>query len=202
MLLEKCPNLQQIDLGSTEITGEGFNSEAIKLEKLHEIHMFWCTKLTDEYLKMLLEKCPNLQKLNLSDTKITGEGFNSAAIKLENLHEIHISYCNNLTDDHLKRLIEKCPDLQKINLSGADITGQAFDSHDIKLENLHEIDISGCNNLTDKYLKILLEKSPNLRTLNLSCTNITQAGFDSLDIWLRKQRGEGIEKIREDVKRE
>jgi uncharacterized protein YjbI with pentapeptide repeats len=159
----KCPNLQKINLSWTNITGAAFDSKVIKLENLHEIDISYHNKLTDDHLKKLIETCPNLQKINLSHTDITGQAFDSHNIKLEHLTEIDMSWCKWFTDEYLKILLEKCSNLQKINLFNTNITGTAFDSKDIKLENLHEIDISYCKNLTGNHLKRLLEKCPNAR---------------------------------------
>jgi uncharacterized protein YjbI with pentapeptide repeats len=178
-LLENSSNLQKINLYCRHIIGTAFNSETIKLEHLIEINMSFCSNLTDDHLKKLIEKCPKLQKINLSNTKITGKAFASGDIKLEHLTEIDISDCANLTDDKLKMLLEKCPNLQIIKLSNITITGAAFDSAVIKLEDLKEIDISECKNLTDDNLQRLIQKCPNLQKINLSKTKITGVAFDS-----------------------
>jgi uncharacterized protein YjbI with pentapeptide repeats len=178
-IIEKCPNLQKINLYETYITGAAFDSEVIHLENLTRISIAGCQNFTDHYLKMLIARCPNLQEVNLNKTNITGAVFDSEAVKHEKLNTILLSWCRRLEDENLKRWIEKCPNLKKIILSHTTITGAAFDSEAIKLEHLTEIDISGCENFTDDNLKILIEKCSKLQKIILSHTTITGAAFDS-----------------------
>lgn len=161
-LSEKCPNLQKIYLASRNITGAAFDSD-IKLEQVTEICLANCKNLTDKDLKRLIEKCPNLQKINLSTTKITGKAFASGNIKLEQLTEIRIPSCKNFTDDNLKILLEKCPNLQKIELSFTNITGTAFESEVIKLKHLTKFEMWECPNFTKDNMKRLIEKCPHLK---------------------------------------
>jgi uncharacterized protein YjbI with pentapeptide repeats len=185
-LLEKCPKLQKIDL-SHEISSAAFTSENIKLDCLTKINMICCRSLTDDQLQALLEKSPNLQEINFSfgmnlgsKMKITGASFTSENVRLEHLIVVDMSD-TELTDDHLKALLEKCPNLQRIGLARTEITGAAFTSTNIRLERLTRVNLLSCYNLTYDHLKALLEKSPNLKVINLSKTeNLREDTFKSL----------------------
>jgi F-box/leucine-rich repeat protein 2/20 len=182
-LLEKSSNLQKMKLSYMDITGEAFASENISLENVTELDLSYCKNLTDDNLRLLLEESPNLQKMKLCSLNITGEAFASENIRLENVTELDLSYCKNLTDDNLRVLLEKSPNLQTLKLDGIGITGEAFVSDNIRFENLTELDLEGCKNLTDDNLRVLLEKSPNLQTLKLNYNyGITGAVFASENI--------------------
>lgn len=181
-LLEESPNLQKMKLCSLNITGEAFVSENIRLENLTELDLNYCKNLTDDNLRVLLEKCSNLQTLKLYSYDITGAVFASENIRLKNLTELDIMHCRKLTDDDLRLLLEKCPNLQTLKLSSGNITGAAFASENIRFENFIKLDLSYCEEVTDDNLRLLLEKCPNLQTLKLSGGNITGAAFASENI--------------------
>lgn len=177
-LLEKCPNVQKINLNwARVISGEAFTCN-VRFEQLTEISFWGCWRLTDNHLKTLLEKAPKLQKICLDRTQITGAAF--AFSPHEHLKEINFYGCSNLTSDHLKTLLENCPHLQKINLKETKITGAAF-ACNAPLEQLTEIDLSDCTQLTDSCLKTVFEKCPNLQKISLAHSEITEAAFAGIE---------------------
>jgi phage FluMu protein Com len=90
MLIDKCPNLQQLNLCGTEITDEGF--------------------------KAITEKCPNLQQLNLTSTGVTDEGLKTITEKCPNLLQLDLAH-TQVTDEGIAAIAEKCPNLQQLNLA-------------------------------------------------------------------------------------
>ncbi len=138
-LLHKLPNLEKLDLRSCESLQ--FNSADTwpTLNAVKELNLFGNAELTDEKLAALLQKFPNLEKLNLSGCRSLE--FNSVDTwpTLNDVKELNLSWNTKLTDEKLAALLQKFPNLEKLDITECD--SLEFDSVDTwpTLENLKEI---------------------------------------------------------------
>ena len=123
-LLQKAPNLKEINLiNCTGITPNIFteilNSLQVSFEHLEKIDLSY-TKVSAGDVVSLLQKAPNLRKINLSNCpeitpNIFAEILNSLQVSFEHLEKINLSPCNVSARDVIA-LLQKAPNLKEINL--------------------------------------------------------------------------------------
>ena len=96
-----------------------------------------------------MNRSENIRELDLSDSSITGVGVEEGVNSLPNLEVLNLYCCLNLTDGGLKEILRlsRCT-LRVLDVSCTRITGQGF-KEGVSLPMLEELDLEGCNNLTD-----------------------------------------------------
>jgi len=169
-------NLSVLDLSSTDITGECFqyfpNTTSRHITK---ITFHSCRFLEDKYFEHFFPECIKLKIIFLSDTPITGECLNYLPDSArKTIEEIDLASCKSLEEKYLEHFFPTCTDLQFVELSGTPITGKCLLV--IKknpLKSIKEIDLGGCINLRDDYLKHFLSTHENLKKLTLGEMTIT-----------------------------
>lgn len=138
---------------------------------------------TDELLQYITERTNDLRRLRLFGCYcISDEGLSEAALKLQCLEELEITYCTNLSENVLAVVGQCCPKLKsfKLNYKGfvkphweSDRGAQAI------AENMHELQhlqLFG-NKLTNSGLLAILDGCPQLQTLDLrQCFNVSLQG--------------------------
>ena len=141
----------------------------------------------------------NIEKVDLNFTATSDAGLGS--IKLfQELRELHLRGCENITDDaiihlseitHLQNLIlpyqigdqglahlKGLREMQDLVLSSTQITDAGL-VHIQEMAELHTLQLNGCENLTDAGI-VHLSGLKNLQVLNLNATQITDAGLPHL----------------------
>ena len=101
-----------------------------------------------------LESLQDTSKLNffshcqeLTEFKITGDYFDIQNDQLDlmidnfpqSLLKVDLTFCNNLTDFHIKKLVQKCNKITEISLWGTDVTNQSVISIVKYLKNSLEL---------------------------------------------------------------
>ncbi len=160
------------------------------------------TDITDAHLRNF--KTPQLQKLAIRATRITGEGFSS--VSFENLESLDVGSCSLLKDGHIRNLPGK--KLKKLIADDANLNGTCLSS--LCFRELEELDLSysgydrdiraslsdtALSQLSSRKLLILdvsgrynidgsfLDSEPykNLHILQMrGCKNITDRSFQTL----------------------
>jgi len=141
--------------------------------------------LSGNQLKPLLH--PNVKDLDLSDCS-KNSGLLMSIQPLRNLRKLHMN-CprarpstrpNQLTTDQLCLIIKNNTNLQSLFLRNIpSITDKVLECFNI---NLVELDLGGCENITDHGVLKVVEKCPNLSSLSFSRTNITDETLVKLSV--------------------
>lgn len=164
-----------------------------------------CFQFDNHTLEELIDYCPNLTHLNLSDTLTRNETFNKIASHLSRLKYLNLSKCTLIEQPHLKNIaqltslrhldIAKCsadntvataiaqhlPHLTHLNLSQCQGIGKkGLQEIAIRLKNLKVLNLFNCQ-VDDTFIKILATHVKKLVSLNIgSCAKITLEGFTCL----------------------
>lgn len=72
------------------------------------------------------------------------------------VRDLNISQCKSLNNNLARRILQLCPNLKVLNLSYTNIGDNSF--RGVKLARLEQLDCEGCENLSDKAFKYLLDK--------------------------------------------
>uniref|UniRef100_A0A3Q2V2Y7 S-phase kinase-associated protein 2 n=1 Tax=Haplochromis burtoni TaxID=8153 RepID=A0A3Q2V2Y7_HAPBU len=127
--------------------------------------------LEDIICRCRLLECLSLEGLQLSDTII------SCLAKNTRLQELNLSGCSAFSAPVLTRMLKSCSRIQQLNLSWC-----TFDNNHIKsvVDNLSSrvthLNLSGYReSLTLNDVKVLVEKCPQIKTLDLSDSTLLTA---------------------------
>ncbi|KID75755.1 SCF E3 ubiquitin ligase complex F-box protein grrA [Metarhizium brunneum] len=112
-LVQSCNRIRYIDLGCcTNLTDDSVKRLAL-LPKLKRIGLVKCSSITDESVFALAEAAyrPRVRR-DASGVFIGGEYYTPS------LERVHLSYCINLTLKSIMRLLNSCPRLTHLSLTG------------------------------------------------------------------------------------
>ncbi|PNY22962.1 Alpha-galactosidase 2 [Tolypocladium capitatum] len=112
-LVSSCNRIRYIDLGCcTNLTDESVKRLAL-LPKLKRIGLVKCGSITDESVFALADAAyrPRVRR-DASGVFVGGEYYASS------LERVHLSYCVNLTLKSIMRLLNSCPRLTHLSLTG------------------------------------------------------------------------------------
>ncbi|KAK5656854.1 hypothetical protein OQA88_4402 [Cercophora sp. LCS_1] len=127
-LVQACNRIRYIDLGCcTHLTDESVTKLAT-LPKLKRIGLVKCASITDESVHALAKANMRARPRRDADGNIIpGEHYNSSSHS--SLERVHLSYCTNLTLGSILRLLNSCPRLTHLSLTGV----QAFLREDLEV---------------------------------------------------------------------
>ncbi|KAK0727581.1 hypothetical protein B0T26DRAFT_638275 [Lasiosphaeria miniovina] len=125
-LVQSCNRIRYIDLGCClHLTDESVTRLAT-LPKLKRIGLVKCASITDESVYALAKANQRARPRRDADGNIIpGEHYSSSHSSLE---RVHLSYCTNLTLRSILRLLNSCPRLTHLSLTGV----QAFLRDDLE----------------------------------------------------------------------
>ena len=172
-------NLKKLDLSNTQINASFLEQISIKLF-LKKLKLNGCKFLTNLSILKLLKNMKTLKTLHLKFTKINDELFetmNNEKVKPSNLYKLFLNGCK-ITDLSVKIIFTEVliPYLKYFCLAETEITDKSIlcIASQLVSVKLYELDVSGCKNLTNNSIEILLHGFDNsfLHKINFSNTNI------------------------------
>ncbi|XP_059472875.1 S-phase kinase-associated protein 2 [Neocloeon triangulifer] len=157
-LLKTCRHLRKLSLENCPLNQAVCEQIGHNVE-LEVLNLTSATGLKSNGLEAILACCTKLYALNVAWTAMDQETLNTLSVTLsQSIKYLNVAGCRkNLSDDHVKKVIEKCP-------------------------NLEELDLSDCTNLTSVTLECIIAKLDKLEHLSLSrCYNMANSNFKSLE---------------------
>lgn len=127
-LVQACNRIRYIDLGCCVHLTDDSVMKLATLPKLKRIGLVKCANITDESVYALAKA--NLRARPRRDADgniIPGEHYSSSSHS--SLERVHLSYCTNLTLQSILRLLNSCPRLTHLSLTGV----QAFLREDLEM---------------------------------------------------------------------
>ena len=108
-----------------------------------------CNKVTNQWMWEILSAWgQNLSTLDLSGTKIIGEGFSVLNLRMEKVQVLILVHCRMLTNQGLLEMISCMgSNLKKLCLDGTNITGEGFVADNPRLDSLQILSVRGCEQL-------------------------------------------------------
>ena len=176
-ILQLCGStLRSLDISRTNITGENLSEYKGTLPCLQNLKLSSSRQLTDKGLLQILQLCGStLRSLDISVTNITGENLSEYKGTLPCLNTLDMSNCEQLTNKGLLQILQFCGStLRSLDIGFTHITGENLSEYKGTLPCLENLNMSDCNQLTDKGLLQLLQLcGSTLRSLVIGVTNIT-----------------------------
>ena len=116
-IAQNCPKVTSISLScSANVTSIGLLNLTRGLPHLSYINIANCRWLTNADLVAVGQNCNRLRTIDLSNTYIGDEGVVGIANNCPLLSSIYLNYDLRITKVSLIALVEKCPEMKKINL--------------------------------------------------------------------------------------
>ncbi|KAK3370473.1 hypothetical protein B0H63DRAFT_316455 [Podospora didyma] len=125
-LVKSCTRIRYIDLGCCTHLTDVSVMRLAELPKLKRIGLVKCAAITDDSVYALARANQRARTRRDADgNPIPGEHYSSSHSSLE---RVHLSYCTNLTLRSIVRLLNSCPRLTHLSLTGV----QAFLRDDLE----------------------------------------------------------------------
>lgn len=125
-----------------------------------------------------IHRCSQLNTLCVSETEAFSDRMLDLPSRLEGLD---LSKCSWLTHKNFRQILENCPSLVSIALgSNVQLNYVAWGLLK-KVKGLENLDISGCHQVNDQDLKVILQAGKRLTHLNLErCSGLSDLSFFEL----------------------
>lgn len=181
-IIKENPELLKQFLEISPVAKEGLSGVkaiqlAAKCPALNTINLSDCPDLKDEDIQRLVEQCPNIQKLLISDSIHLTE---KALKSISQLKSLKILELKNLSlPNRGFECLNAMSNLTSLTLNGLDQLTDESLSFLPALSNLQYLGISRCPGVTDEGLKNL-RSLKNLVSLDLSWNRYTGGGFANL----------------------
>ncbi|KAI0428584.1 hypothetical protein F5Y09DRAFT_357634 [Xylaria sp. FL1042] len=186
--LEGCRNFQRVTLHNlirsnnklanlnlasmTAVTNSTCKIISQHCPQLETLNVSWCKHMDSKGIKMIVLGCPKLTDLRASEIR----GFDSidvakAIFQTNKLQRLVLSGCGDLRDDALKTMIHGLePEIDILT-----------DRPIVAPRKFRHLDLSRCNELTDRGVKALGHLVPELEGLQLNgCTELTNAALEPI----------------------
>ena len=162
---DSCPEQKFEDVDSSEVVDSFYDKLCRFLEVIgthvRRIDLSGSKFITNHHLNSILEKCVNLEILDVSYTSVSDNG-------LQKVVDLRLKYlatsgCRGVTDRTLKRLANSKGKIEYLNVSGCDlITDAGLNSLTGCQDSLKVLDCSGCYRLVFMQGCIRLTPPPSL----------------------------------------
>eukprot|EP01117_Protostelium_nocturnum_P020047 TRINITY_DN8855_c0_g1_i2.p1 TRINITY_DN8855_c0_g1~~TRINITY_DN8855_c0_g1_i2.p1 ORF type:complete len:848 (+),score=159.19 TRINITY_DN8855_c0_g1_i2:317-2860(+) len=206
LISDNLYELENLNLNNVASTNKKVVTKLIhRCKTLKSLSLSGCVKLGDETIYEIADFCPNLEYLDISRCKDVTVSIGKLAEKCTKMKGFCLSGCLAIPEQAILTIINKCPDLEslelglmykatnevissltkgclnlkKLNLQRCD---QISDESLYSLSHLSEMDTLNLqeSRVTDKTLKELMQMLPRIQKLNISnCKNLN---CDPLDI--------------------
>jgi Leucine Rich repeat len=104
----RCSSLRMLQLAKSRVTDKSMLRMAFFADLL-EIHLQWCSGITDTGIAALVTGCPRLEIIDLKSCSITDAAIGLIAKGSKELRSLDVSWCSNLTDSGIQRLSSRDP---------------------------------------------------------------------------------------------
>ena len=165
-------NIRLLNLSNINLTSCSFDGKLNNLRKLD----LSGEDIQDSLLQDILKMCGTyLNRLNLRESQVTGEGLVDYTYVLSQLEELDLSHCSSLTEHGIKEILQiSGASLKYLDISKNSLTFEFLSELDQPLGNLTELNLSNCKQLTDVGLQEILKISGgSLRRLDIERTSVS-----------------------------
>lgn len=153
-LADICPSIEQMDLTNNTHIKYGTWSDLLKFKQLQRLSLAYCHQISSSDFSIIIKSCPSLTHLTIKDcAKISDDGFYELA-HLKQLRDLNLSHCS-LTDNALVEIGNRC-------------------------NKLLSLDISNCNQITEKGIIGLVKNAGALLELNIERCRFTPSTLEEI----------------------
>ncbi|KAI9684214.1 MAG: SCF ubiquitin ligase complex subunit [Trizodia sp. TS-e1964] len=185
-LLNGNNHILALDISGLEsITDNTLFTIANNCKRVQGLNITGCKLVTDASLTAVSENCRQIKRLKLNNCSQVGDDSIIAfAYHCPHMLEIDLQNCKNITDTSVTALITYASHLRELRLAHCSlITDEAFSrlNNYRSFDSLRILDLTACDDLTDKAVAKIVERAPRLRNLVLAkCRRITDVAVTAI----------------------
>lgn len=182
-LAKSCPEFAELDTGWYSTFSKSSLLELASACPISMINLSYNQNINDEVLTQFITKRPKITTLLLRGTDVTNKGLFEVGNHCKNLKVLDASYCatpTGLTDQAIVHIIQNCPLLEELDVMGKRsiaLTDAAIEALIDKSQNLRRLNIESCPRITAEAILKFISKRPTLEYLNLKGTNMNKELF-------------------------
>lgn len=179
------PSAHRIEHLVLSRTSEKLSAKALyqlfeSMPNLRTLQCDECSSFSGEHLEALAQYCPHLVSLNVSGNKVSDRGITLLSKGCHQLEQLYLADCKGVSDASVTYLSEECPHLRELSLCRTSLTYKSLESIAQNSHFLRSLDLSGCKEIRDHGVRMLLQHSTKLRQLSLDECRITDFAFEPL----------------------
>lgn len=151
--------------------------------RVQSVNFFRCSGITKPMITQLCKRCPNLQSLDISNTRATDKTLMGLAQNCPTLVNLSVRACEDITDEAVITLARSCHSLASLDLNSScnKVTDIGVSAIAENCPLMTSLDLSDCRNVSNIAVIALALNCKSLNTLKLSgCKNITDAAVITL----------------------
>ena len=126
-ILASCHSLEKFSMAKTFITSKMIRSICYQNgQTLQTLNLNCCSGLDLESIQNITKNCAGLNNVDLIATRLSKDSINFLVNNLTpKVEKLSIGYLQNLKDDHVITLVNRCNKLSVLNFHGAKITNDS-----------------------------------------------------------------------------
>ncbi|XP_062334260.1 S-phase kinase-associated protein 2 [Osmerus eperlanus] len=166
-IMSRCRQLNHLSLEGMELS-DGIIQSLAENPNLEELNLCGCSGFSADVLGDMLQSCSQLENLNISWCDFSPDHVKAVVDNLA-CKMVHLNlsgYRQNLTMEDLKTLVERCPNLQVLDVSDSVLLTTDCFTVLLELKELVNLGLSRCYLIHPASLADL-ETFPSLRTLQV-----------------------------------
>ncbi|DBA02156.1 TPA: hypothetical protein N0F65_004791, partial [Lagenidium giganteum] len=187
VLAAHCPLLTRLNIsGCTRIRGAGLGALGDHCRRLTDLSIADCPHINEWVLLRCFYGFTLLEHLNLSRCdQVTDTLLKTLANQCPQIRTLLLGECTLVSDSGIVYVAQKCHQLEKIALNRSVSSERVTDTACVALgehcPKLRDVNLSGCNFLTDAGIKWIADGCPELQVLDVSSVfHLTDASMRAL----------------------
>lgn len=169
-----CHSLKEVDVSHTQISDDNF---LLIAKKASTINCSGCKKLSDAGIAYCIDLNGNIVDLNVSNTEAAAKTLMSLGIAGKRMVGFKCANCRKMNVKDLNDAISKCPNLQKLVISGTSANRETLKAISKKLT---EFACDYCYTFKDQEMADFVESQPTLKFLSVSNTNCNKVTLEKM----------------------
>ncbi|KAG0294401.1 hypothetical protein BGZ98_001783 [Dissophora globulifera] len=128
-ILRNSPDIEELSL-ARNVHSVLSEDDLLPLKDMYRritsLNLESCKSVSGDALLALMFTCPELERVNLSGTNVNDPGLEALALYCPKVTTLNLSWCSQITDDGLSRLLGICAGLRFLDMSTLDIISAAI----------------------------------------------------------------------------
>eukprot|EP00899_Mesostigma_viride_P017713 jgi/Mesvir1/25943/Mv20937-RA.1 len=186
-----CHQLEELDVGYTQVTDDGLTQVAAHCHRLRRLCLSNCDRVTNVGIRQIGEGCPRLRwvDLPLFSTRVWDRGIRSLVEHCGNLRRLNLAGLTEITDDSVLTAAHYCPQLEFLDVARCTIVSdEGIEAVADKCPRLRHLSVAECFQVTDASISKVAKQCRRLRELVLRRSGITAASIDAIAASCRELR--------------
>ncbi|KAF9200497.1 hypothetical protein BGZ49_009288 [Haplosporangium sp. Z 27] len=182
-LLMSCPKLEHLTLEDVRLDRITLNNLGSTPLNLRTVALTRSSP-TGSFVKNLLRNAPLIKELSMArnvHSVLSKDDLLPLQDMFKHITSLNLESCKSIESEAIVHLINACPELEKVNLSGTNVDDSGLESLAANCLMMTSLNLAWCVHITDEGLLRLLGTCTRLNFLDISTMNILTAAIFDMD---------------------